>query len=157
MDTDKVNRWLTLGANFGVLAGIILLVVELEQNREMMRAQTRNEIAAEIVDLLSQVATSNELSSLLSRAASGESLSDEDQRQFGHRALAMFRYFENVHYQYRQGMYDEEEYQAQRDAWRHNGGFLSRPEYKSVWCAWRETFSVEFRTEYESLFDNLAC
>ncbi len=39
MNADKVNRWLTLGANFGVLIGIILLIVELQQNRDLTRAQ----------------------------------------------------------------------------------------------------------------------
>jgi hypothetical protein len=70
MDKDSLNRWLSLAASLGVLAGIVLLAFELEQNREMMRAQTRNEISVQIVDLLSQVATSDELSSLLLRSES---------------------------------------------------------------------------------------
>jgi hypothetical protein len=48
----KITRWLTLGANLGVLIGIALVLVELDQNREMMRAQIRNELALGIVDLL---------------------------------------------------------------------------------------------------------
>ena len=39
MNADRVNRWLTLGANIGVLIGIILLLVELDQNRVLARAQ----------------------------------------------------------------------------------------------------------------------
>ena len=39
MDEDKVNKWLTLGANIGVLIGIIFLAVEIRQNTEMTRAQ----------------------------------------------------------------------------------------------------------------------
>ena len=39
MDSDKINRWLTLGANLGVLVGIILILIELNQNAELMRAQ----------------------------------------------------------------------------------------------------------------------
>ena len=39
MDWDRVNRWLTLGANIGVLAGIILILTELNQNADLMRAQ----------------------------------------------------------------------------------------------------------------------
>lgn len=31
MDSDKINRWLTLGANFGVLIGLILLITEIRQ------------------------------------------------------------------------------------------------------------------------------
>ena len=39
MDSDRINRWITLGANFGVLIGIILLIIEIQQNTEMMQAQ----------------------------------------------------------------------------------------------------------------------
>jgi hypothetical protein len=154
MDRDRLNRWLSLAANLGVLAGIVLLAFELEQNREMMRAQTRNELSVQIVDLLSHVATSDELSSLLFRSDSGEALSDEEIVQFRHRALAMLRYFENVHYQYRQGMYDEGEFSAQQEAWR---GFFTNAAYVSIWCAWRETFSPDFKVAIEALFSTQKC
>jgi len=39
VDSNKVNRWLTLGANLGVLGGIILILFELNQNADLMRAQ----------------------------------------------------------------------------------------------------------------------
>ncbi len=39
MDSDRVNRWLTLVANFGVLIGLLLLVFEIRQNTDMMNAQ----------------------------------------------------------------------------------------------------------------------
>ena len=32
MKAAKLNRWLTLGANLGVLVGIFLLIAELNQN-----------------------------------------------------------------------------------------------------------------------------
>ncbi len=155
MDLDKLNRWLFFGANLGVLAGIVLLAFELEQNREMMRAQTRNEVAAQIVDLLSEVASNPELARLLGRAESGEPPKDEEETvRFQHRALAMLRYFENVHYQYRHGMYDEEEFSAQEDAWRR---FVRDAAYVSIWCSWRETFSPEFRMAFETLFSTQRC
>ena len=56
MKIEPLNRWLILAANLGVLAGIILLVFELNQNRAMMRAQIRNEVAVQLIDLMSQVA-----------------------------------------------------------------------------------------------------
>lgn len=37
--SDIVNRWLTLAANLGVLVGLLLLVAELNQNSELLRAQ----------------------------------------------------------------------------------------------------------------------
>jgi hypothetical protein len=39
VDSDRVNRWLTLFANFGVLVGLLLLVFEIRQNTDMMKAQ----------------------------------------------------------------------------------------------------------------------
>ena len=74
MKVEHLNRWLRLAANLGVLAGIALLVFELGQNREMMRAQTRNEVAAQIVELLSHVSTNPELADLLTGPATGKSL-----------------------------------------------------------------------------------
>ena len=39
LDSDRLNRWMTLGANFAVLAGILLLLVELNQNTESIELQ----------------------------------------------------------------------------------------------------------------------
>ena len=117
MNHDNLNKWMTLGANVAVLFGILLLVFELQQNREMVRAQTRSEISAGITDLLSQVANNEQLASLVRRADNGEALTPDEETQYGHRSAALFRYYENVHYQYRQGLYDEPEYRAHKDAW----------------------------------------
>lgn len=48
---ERTNRWLTLGANVGVLLGIIMLIVELRQNAALTRAdmeQQKNYFLAEI-------------------------------------------------------------------------------------------------------------
>ena len=31
MNADRVNRWLTLGANVGVVIGLFLLLIEIDQ------------------------------------------------------------------------------------------------------------------------------
>ena len=46
MDSDRVTRWLTLGANLGVIVGIIFLVLEMRQNSAIATAQVRLEYAA---------------------------------------------------------------------------------------------------------------
>ncbi len=106
----------TLGilANVGVLLGILLLVYELAQNRQMMRAQTRTQIATEIVGLLGDI--NPQFASVFRRGISGEELTPDEEIQFRYRQLTVFRYFENVHYQYRQGLYDEVEFSAQKEA-----------------------------------------
>ncbi len=155
MSTDIANKWLTLAANFAVLAGIGLLFFELEQNQAMIRAQTRAQIASELTNLLSQVAMDPQLSSLVRRADAGEDLSVEEAFQYAHRSAAWFRFFENVHYQYRQGLYDESEYAAHRDGWR----MFFRMSATAVenWCMYREVVSAEFRVEIDSLTDLSVC
>jgi len=64
MDSDRLNRWLTLGANLGVLVGIILLVVELRQNTTMMEAQIWNDRTAHGIEMFMGIAESNELSEI---------------------------------------------------------------------------------------------
>ena len=64
MEQSRANYWLTLGANIGVLLGILLLVFELQQNRDMMRAQIFNERSGQGVDLFISVAVSPELSEI---------------------------------------------------------------------------------------------
>ena len=41
MKLSDINDWLTLGANIGVVAGIVFLGVELGQNNELMESQAR--------------------------------------------------------------------------------------------------------------------
>ena len=43
MDTDKVNRWLTLSANIGVIAGLILVAVQINQYTQITKAQIIND------------------------------------------------------------------------------------------------------------------
>ena len=43
MLTDKVNRWLTLSANTGVIAGLILVAVQINQNTQITKAQIVND------------------------------------------------------------------------------------------------------------------
>ena len=45
-DSDRLNRWMTLGANFAVLAGIFLLLVELRQNTESTELQAAQSYVA---------------------------------------------------------------------------------------------------------------
>lgn len=48
---DRINRWLTLAANIGVLLGLVVLIIEVRQNASLTRAamdQQKNDFLAEI-------------------------------------------------------------------------------------------------------------
>jgi hypothetical protein len=43
MNADKVNRWLTLGANIGVVIGLVLVAFQINQDADLTRAQLFSE------------------------------------------------------------------------------------------------------------------
>ena len=155
MNSDRLNRWLTLGANLGVLVGILLLIVELQQNREMMRAQTRNEISQGALSLLSLTATDHQLAELVIRSNSGEELSPPERFMYISRSESVFRHFENAHYQYRHGMFDEVEYQQQLST---QESVLSRnPGLVEYWCSFKSMYSKPFAADIDKLLGEDAC
>ena len=101
MTSEHIHRWVTLAANLGAVAGLVLIVLGLSQNAEMMKAQTRNELSVGIVDLFARVAENPQLASLRRRADAGEELTPDETYQYEIITRAFFRYWENVHYQYR--------------------------------------------------------
>ncbi len=150
-----MTRWLTIVANFAILVGLVLVLVELNQNRLMMRAQIRHDLSMGIVEMLNTPANNRQLSDLLYRAESGEELSGPDLFQFQLRSNALFRYWENVHYQYRLGLYDRTEFEKQRDAWE---AFFARSQaHRDYWCAVRTLYSAEFMTEMDRLITDSPC
>ncbi len=155
MDNDRLNQWISVGANVGVLVGILLLVFELSQNPAMMRAQTRNELSNNIVNILNESAGNTELASIMRRANAGEEVTPDQFGQFQERQSAMFRYWENVHYQYRQGLYDEPEFGKQRDAWR---SYVNQSKaVADSWCAIRNYVSEEFASDVDRRLTEYSC
>src|SRR5210317_716376 len=110
MDANSLNQWLSLGANIGVLAGIFLLIFEIRQNRQAIRAQTRNDLAQGAISLISLAVENPHVADIVVRSNRGEDLTETEKYILFSRAESYFRYFENVHYQYRIGAYDETEF-----------------------------------------------
>lgn len=155
MNTKQINQWLTFAANIGVIFGILLLVFELQQNRDLMKAQIRTEISKGIFDLFTLTAENPQLADLLYRADKGEKLTPAEHFQYTSRTRAMFRYFENVNYQYRQGLYEKTEYEKQTKAWQK---YLNNSKIAvSIWCDYRATVSEGLMLEIDSLLISKKC
>ena len=67
MNAKQLNSWLTLGANFGVLVGLALLVLEINQNNGLVRAQIEQSRSQALVDWRRQVAMDAGVADLLTR------------------------------------------------------------------------------------------
>ena len=64
MDTDKINRWLTLTANLGILIGLVLIIVEIRQNSQLMSAQINMDRTASSIETLINVANGGDIATI---------------------------------------------------------------------------------------------
>ena len=59
-----LGQALQLVGNVGVIIGILLLVYELNQNREMVRGQTRNELSQAVTTMLLELTADRDFADL---------------------------------------------------------------------------------------------
>lgn len=141
MDSDKLNRWLTLGANLGVLVGIILLVIELNQSRDMMRAQTRAAVTESILTLLAMERDPYVVSAYR-KLADGEELSFEEKYFMANMANATFRSWENSYYQNKSGLFEWGEFDAEIQVGRE---MIAEPHMAEHWSKNQQIYSKPFQ------------
>ena len=119
MTGEVVNRWLTVGANFGVLIGLILLLLELNQNSDLLRAQIHQSRSdAQIEGRLSLADAEFLLPAMEKLAAAGgltdlaalDQLTPIELARFTHYLVSKHQDYDNLFYQYQHGYLDEEFY-----------------------------------------------
>lgn len=151
----RISSLISLAANVVTVTGLVIVVLQLYESQRMTRAQTRHELSSTIVTILSDTANNPQLASVIYRGSKGIPLTPIEQFQFEARSNALLRYWEDVHYQFRMGLYDKEEFDRHRDAWaatiRQSKGFV---EY---WCRVRQLYSPAFANEMNRLLPSGAC
>ena len=120
MPVDSINRWLTLGANIGVVIGLILLLIELDQNSDLLRAQIHQSrsdahVGHRLLDVESDkwvaIRMKLEENGYPQDISSVDSLTAEELFRYRQRIAARHTDLDNLHYQFQQGYVDEEYYQ----------------------------------------------
>lgn len=115
MDLEKTNQWLTVLTNIGVLVGIFLLVAELNQNRELMRAQMHaNRAEAKATRQIEQANSGEMLRIMYAANAAGfpndpnalGELSGEDVFRFQAFVAGLNEIVQNWYFQCAQGLLD---------------------------------------------------
>jgi len=136
MDSDRLNRWLTLVANAAVVAGIVFLGLELRQNTEMMRAQSLTEMSRDATYLMTLNVNDKDYVETMWRGFQGEELDEIEQEQLHRTLLAWTKYWNNLAYLHRVGLYDEIEFAHQMSVVRDELEYL--PGWKAHWCEFRQ-------------------
>lgn len=107
MNTEALNRWLSLGANLGVLVGIIFLAIEIRQNTDMTRAQITQSRAEVSIAMTEMTISSEYLPAIRAKIDNSETLTQEQAIPYQDWLRAIFRSQDNNIQQYKQGLLGE--------------------------------------------------
>ena len=107
MNADNVNKWLTLSANIGVVIGLVLLIVEIGQNTEMMRAQINQSRTDTAISQQQAIFNSDYIPALLAKRNRGEPFSEEERIRYTTLFRSGNRNQDNNLWQYNQGFLGE--------------------------------------------------
>ncbi len=157
---NKLNERLTLIANLSVVAGIVFLGLELQQNTQAIQAQTRDSITEKQMTYLGWRATSPELAALVGRVSSTgttDGLSDGELQQFNGYIGGQMREWENSFYQFEKDLFTQGEFEARRERWRAQ--MSDSPDngpYRDFWARIRNQFAPNFRAEIDQIVAEVA-
>lgn len=92
----KIDMFKTISllANLGVIAGIIFLALEVQQNNELMRVSVREAQSERVRHYAEQVYTVPGLAEILVKVENGEPLTEVERVKFLNRQLRQLRGFE---------------------------------------------------------------
>jgi hypothetical protein len=111
MNSSKINHWLTLIANVAVVGGIVFLAIEISQNNELLRSESRQALVANDVTSLT---VSLENADVFAKLISKEELSAEEQIRLSFMYSLDLRNREFEYFQYTNGLLDEATWLAYR-------------------------------------------
>ena len=80
MDSDSLNKWLTLAANVGIMIGLILVVIQIRQNSDLVRTQLIADEYALVSVLDTQIVGENPAEALMKAMYSPQDMTYADFR-----------------------------------------------------------------------------
>ena len=150
---DKLNKWLTLAANIGVIAGLIFLGLEIQQNTVSTRMAARENATQGHIDYLGYLLDSTVLAQANKKLSNDQPVDDLEDNQIRIFLQMRWRHYERVFYQYRNGLISDQEwtgfetgiirsFRNENDLWRKSA---------LVWAADKERLSRQFVEYVEDL------
>ena len=147
MDWSAVNTWLSLGANFGVLAGLLLVAAQIRQNTAITKAQVANDWFVADMQLELSMMGENPAPSWVKAVYTPGDLDEADaavlDRYFNY-GLVQIQRLERMH---ELGLAD--------DQWRDRIGYLGWHLGNEVGRRWWTHFKPGFSPEFAAMVDEI--
>jgi hypothetical protein len=136
MNSEKLNRWLSLVSNMAVIAGIIFLAIEIRQNTQQLEIQSYQSWVAANMEINSATANLEMAEITALGHPDSRNLSQETYVAYAMQHMSMFQMAQSTHYLYLQGSIDEELWRTEMA---RAGVILSFPGVRQWWEAGGKT------------------
>ena len=144
MKMSVLNHWLSLTANLGVIAGIVFLGIEIQQNTSVTRSIAAQEISNTSVEFFMRVAESPDLARVVMVAEKDPgALSELEIVQYAYVTGAIFLLVEGAYKQFQLGFLTETSWKPYEKLIKN---ILSNPVSRIWWVNGSTVFSPEFET-----------
>jgi hypothetical protein len=97
------------------------------------------------------------MADIILRHVRGQPLTPVENYQYSQRFLSFLLIAESVHYQYEQGLFDEDELAAVRRSWVQFADISTSVGGGDNWCRFRENLRPTFRSEMDLIFEEVDC
>ena len=111
MNSSKINEWLALIANVAVVGGIIFLAIEIRQNNELLRSESRQAL---ITNDVASLAANFQNADVFAKLVADSDMTAEDQLRLSFMFALDLRNREFEYFQYINGLLDEQTWLAYR-------------------------------------------
>ncbi len=111
MNSTKLNDWLAIVANAAVVGGILFLAIEISQNNELLRSESRQAL---VTNDVTSLAANFQNADVFAKLVSDQQLSAEDQLRLSFMYTIDLRNREFEYFQYMNGSLDEQTWLAYR-------------------------------------------
>lgn len=149
MDTERVNRWLGLVANIGVIIGLVLLAYEVNQSTNVAIGAASQGLTEQSLDFFSLKIDSDTVAKATYKQSLGETLDEYEEFQLGQHQYFNFRVFENAFLQYRRGLYDDSEWEKYQRIIAKIFG--ANPIARDMWDRTEGEWTAEFSAEVNAV------
>lgn len=141
---EKLQEYALLAEIIGgvaIVASLVFVGIQVNQNYEMMKAQTRSELSQALSQRMWEAANSGYFH-VINFNTDPDSLDELDRNRQQVGIFSIFRLYENMYYQYKNGLFDEEEFSAEVNSWR---GVINSKAAREIFCSAFGTWSEDFR------------
>ena len=142
MNTEKLNAWLGLLANIGVIVGIFFLAFEIRQSTEVAISSAELDISNLQTEFHIRLAENPDLARLFAVGLQyPEQLTDVEIEQFMYLVAGVFLFVEGAYKQYRRGFLPEDGWTPYEDLIQF---YMDRPLSRRWWFHRSTVFSPDF-------------